>query len=243
MARPQSITTTPPGQKGAELPRVLVVDDEEAITELLATALRYEGFAVEVAATGREAITRVRSFDPDVVLLDVMLGDLDGFEVFRRLSAEGYRMPVLFLTARDASEERVHGLTLGANDYIGKPFSVAEVVARVRVAMRYRRHQQEDSLIRCGDLEMDTETFEVRRGGRLIMLTPTEFKLLRYLMSNPRRVLSKEQIVDHVWDYDFNGDLNIVETYISYLRRKIDARGKPLIQTVRGFGYALRPGD
>lgn len=241
------MVTRPTGSNGAagsaDQPRVLVVDDEDAITELLATALGYEGFQVRTAASGREAIASVREFDPDVVLLDVMLGDIDGFEVFRRLSGEGFRMPVLFLTARDASEERVHGLTLGANDYIGKPFSVAEVVARVRVALRVRRNQQEDSRLCCGDLEMDTETYEVRRAGRPISLTPTEFKLLRFLMVNPRRVLSKEQIVDHVWDYDFNGDLNIVETYISYLRRKIDAEGAPLIQTLRGFGYSLRPGQ
>lgn len=219
--------------------RILVVDDEEAITELLATALRYEGFDVATAEGGRDALALVRSYRPDVVILDVMLGDIDGFEVIRRMTAEDLRVPVLFLTARDTPEERVHGLTLGADDYICKPFSLAELIARVRVALR-RAHRAGGEELRFADLEMDTETMEVRRGNRHVDLTPTEFKLLRYLLLNARRVLSKEQIIDHVWNYDFDGDARIVETYVSYLRRKIDAEGSPLIHTVRGFGYSLR---
>ena len=219
--------------------RILVVDDEEAITDLLATALRYEGFDVATADGGREALSLVRSYRPDVVILDVMLGDIDGFEVIKRMTAEDLRVPVLFLTARDTPEERVHGLTLGADDYICKPFSLAELIARVRVALR-RAQRAGGEELKFGDLEMDTETMEVRRGKRHVDLTPTEFKLLRYLLLNARRVLSKEQIIDHVWNYDFDGDARIVETYVSYLRRKVDAEGPPLIHTVRGFGYSLR---
>lgn len=219
--------------------KILVVDDEEAITELVATALRYEGFDVATAEGGREALALVRSYRPDVVILDVMLGDIDGFEVIKRMAAEDLRVPVLFLTARDTPEERVHGLTLGADDYICKPFSLAELIARVRVALR-RAQRRGGEELRFADLEMDTETMEVRRGGRHVDLTPTEFKLLRYLLLNARRVLSKEQIIDHVWNYDFDGDARIVETYVSYLRRKVDIDAPPLIHTVRGFGYSLR---
>ncbi|MEO8539496.1 MAG: response regulator transcription factor [bacterium] len=220
--------------------RILVVDDEDAITDLVATALRYEGFDVAVASAGREALSLVRSYRPDVVLLDVMMDDIDGFEVIRRMNSEGLRVPVLFLTARDTPDDRVHGLTLGADDYICKPFSLAELIARVRVALRRSLRTNDGEHLRFADLEMDMETMEVRRTNRVIDLTPTEFKLLRYLMLNARRVLSKEQIIDHVWNYDFDGDARIVETYISYLRRKIDGAGQPLIHTVRGFGYALR---
>jgi two-component system OmpR family response regulator len=220
--------------------RILVVDDEEAITDLIATALKYEGFEVEVADAGRDALALVRSYKPDVVILDVMLGDIDGFEVIRRMTAEGLRVPVLFLTARDTPDDRVHGLTLGADDYICKPFSLAELIARVRVALRRTQRNGEAEHLRFADLLMDMETMEVRRGARSIDLTPTEFKLLRYLLLNARRVLSKEQIIDHVWNYDFDGDARIVETYISYLRRKVDAEGAPIIHTVRGFGYSLR---
>jgi len=219
---------------------VLVVDDEEPITDLVATALRYEGFDVATAEAGRDALTRIRTYRPDVVVLDVMLPDIDGFEVIRRMTAEGLRVPVLFLTARDTTEDRVHGLTLGADDYICKPFSLAELVARVRVALRRGQRLGEGDDLRFANLEMDTETMEVRRGDRIIDLTPTEFKLLRYLLLNARRVLSKEQIIDHVWNYDFNGDARIVETYVSYLRRKVDTGESPLIHTVRGFGYSLR---
>ena len=225
---------------GEPAARVLVVDDEEPITDLVATALRYEGFDVATAEAGRDALTRIRTYRPDVVVLDVMLPDIDGFEVIRRMTAEGLRVPVLFLTARDTTEDRVHGLTLGADDYICKPFSLAELVARVRVALRRGQRQGEGDDLRFANLEMDTETMEVRRGDRIIDLTPTEFKLLRYLLLNARRVLSKEQIIDHVWKYDFNGDARIVETYVSYLRRKVDAGESPLIHTVRGFGYSLR---
>ena len=220
--------------------RILVVDDEEAITDLIATALKYEGFEVEVADAGRDALALVRSYKPDVVILDVMLGDIDGFEVIRRMTAEGLRVPVLFLTARDTPDDRVHGLTLGADDYICKPFSLAELIARVRVALRRTQRNGEAEQLRFADLLMDMETMEVRRGARSIDLTPTEFKLLRYLLLNARRVLSKEQIIDHVWNYDFDGDARIVETYISYLRRKVDAEGAQIIHTVRGFGYSLR---
>ena len=219
---------------------MLVVDDEEPITDLVATALRYEGFDVATAEAGRDALARIRTYRPDVVVLDVMLPDIDGFEVIRRMTAEGLRVPVLFLTARDTTEDRVHGLTLGADDYICKPFSLAELVARVRVALRRGQRLGEGDDLRFANLEMDTETMEVRRGDRIIDLTPTEFKLLRYLLLNARRVLSKEQIIDHVWKYDFNGDARIVETYVSYLRRKVDAGESPLIHTVRGFGYSLR---
>ncbi|WP_343233222.1 response regulator transcription factor [Miltoncostaea oceani] len=226
---------------GAEA-RVLVVDDEESIVQLLCTALRYEGFATASAASGREALTQAAEFRPDLVLLDVMLPDIDGFEVHRRLSgATAGRLPVVFLTARRETDDRVRGLTIGADDYVVKPFSLEELIARVRAVLR-RTRGEHDAARRLAfeDLELDEETREVRRGGRLVELTPTEFSLLRYLMVNAGRVLSKAQILDHVWNYDFGGDSNVVETYISYLRKKIDRDGEPLIHTVRGFGYALR---
>jgi two-component system OmpR family response regulator len=223
--------------------RVLVVDDEESIVQLLCTALRYEGFATASAASGREALARADEFRPDLVLLDVMLPDIDGFEVHRRLSgASAGRLPVVFLTARRDTDDRVRGLTIGADDYVVKPFSLEELIARVRAVLRRTRGEPGDSRrLVVEDLELDDERREVRRGGRRIDLTPTEFSLLRYLMANAGRVLSKAQILDHVWNYDFGGDSNVVETYISYLRKKIDRDGEPLIQTVRGFGYALRP--
>ena len=226
---------------GAEA-KVLVVDDEESIVQLLCTALRYEGFATASATTGREALTAAAEFRPDLVLLDVMLPDIDGFEVHRRLSgASAGRLPVVFLTARRDTDDRVRGLTIGADDYVVKPFSLEELIARVRAVLRRTRGEQEGVLrLSFEDLELDEETREVRRGGRLIELTPTEFSLLRYLLVNAGRVLSKAQILDHVWNYDFGGDSNVVETYISYLRKKVDREGEPLIHTVRGFGYALR---
>jgi two-component system, OmpR family, response regulator len=226
---------------GAEA-RVLVVDDEESIVQLLCTALRYEGFATASAASGREALTQAAEFRPDLVLLDVMLPDIDGFEVHRRLSgATAGRLPVVFLTARRETDDRVRGLTIGADDYVVKPFSLEELIARVRAVLRRTRGEQDAARrLAFEDLELDEETREVRRGGRLVELTPTEFSLLRYLMVNAGRVLSKAQILDHVWNYDFGGDSNVVETYISYLRKKIDRDGEPLIHTVRGFGYALR---
>jgi two-component system OmpR family response regulator len=221
--------------------RVLVVDDEESITQLVSTVLRYEGFEVRCAADGRAAVRQARSFRPDLVVLDVMLPDWDGFEVYRRLTEETAQVPVLFLTARDAPADRVHGLTLGADDYVGKPFSLEELVARVRAVLRRTRGEPAASALRYADLVMDEDGHEVRRGGRVVELTPTEYNLLRYLLVNAGRVVSKAQILDHVWRYDFNGDASVVETYISYLRKKLDRAGEtPLIQTVRGFGYAIR---
>jgi two-component system OmpR family response regulator len=221
--------------------RVLVVDDEESITQLVSTVLRYEGFEVECAADGRTAVRMAETFRPDLVVLDVMLPDWDGFEVYRRLDAESTRMPVLFLTARDAPADRVHGLTLGADDYVGKPFSLEELVARVRAVLRRTRGETSSSALRYADLTMDEDAHEVRRGDRAVDLTPTEYHLLRYLLINAGRVVSKAQILDHVWRYDFNGDASVVETYVSYLRKKLDGPGQtPLIQTVRGFGYAIR---
>ena len=224
-----------------EARRVLVVDDEQTIAELVAAALRYEGFEVAQAHDGRRALAEVERFRPHLVVLDVQLPDLDGFDVQRRLRAEGRDVPVLFLTARDATEDKVRGLTLGGDDYVTKPFSVDELVARVRAVLRRSGDTTTRSAMRVADLELDEESHEVWRGEREIDLTPTEFKVLRYLMLNVRRVLSKAQILDHVWHYDFGGDDNIVETYISYLRKKIDVEGEPLIHTVRGVGYCLRP--
>jgi two-component system OmpR family response regulator len=221
--------------------RVLVVDDEAYITDLVATALRYEGFSVAAAGTGREALALVESFRPELIVLDVMLPDLDGFEVQRRLTDRARRVPVLFLTARDATEDKVRGLTIGGDDYVTKPFSLEEVIARIRAVLRRARGSSPESeRLRFADLEMDEDTHEVWRGGTAVELTATEFNLVRFLLSNPRRVLSKEQILDHVWHYDFGGDASIVETYISYVRKKIDVREPRLIHTVRGVGYVLR---
>jgi two-component system, OmpR family, response regulator len=224
--------------------RVLVVDDEPNIAELISTALRYEGFETRSAGDGAAALEALRDYAPDLIVLDVMLPDLDGFEVQSRLRAEGRTVPVLFLTARDAVEDRVRGLTLGADDYMTKPFSLAELVARVHAVLRRTNSSgQTSSRLAFSDLELDEETREVRRGSRRIDLSPTEFALLRYLLLNPRRVLSKAQILDHVWQYDFGGDGRIVETYISYLRKKVDQEGSPLIHTLRGVGYSLRLSD
>jgi len=223
------------------LTRVLVVDDEPNITSLVTTALRYEGFEVASAANGREALNEVASFRPHLVVLDVMLPDLDGFEVARRLRQEARRVPILFLTAKDATEDKIRGLTLGGDDYVTKPFSLEELLARIRAVLRRATDAGESSArLSFADLELDEETREVFRHNTSIELTPTEFKLLRYLMMNPRRVLSKAQILDYVWEYDFDGDANVVETYISYLRKKIDSLGPPLIHTLRGAGYSLR---
>jgi two-component system, OmpR family, response regulator len=226
---------------GSPEARVLVVDDEHNIAELLATALRFVGFETRTAATGREALSAAAEFRPELVLLDVMLPDLDGFEVCRRLRADGDRVPVIFLTARDAPDEKVRGLTIGGDDYVTKPFSLEEVVARVRTVLRRTRGtEQGASRLRLADLEMDEDLRQVWRGGQTVDLSPTEYKLLRYLLLNPNRVLSKGQILDHVWQYDFGGDGSVVETYISYLRKKVDRLEPPLIHTVRGFGYVLR---
>ena len=228
-----------PGDPDA--PRVLVVDDEPAITELVALALRYEGFRVSVADGGRAALDAVAADPPDLVVLDIMMPGIDGWEVARRLRASGSPVPILFLTAKDATADKVRGLTLGADDYVTMPFSVEELVARIRAILRRTRPAAgRPSRLVFADLELDEDTHEVRRAGRPIELTATEFKLLRYLMLNARRVLSKGQILDHVWNYDFGGNANVVETYISYLRRKIDREGPPLIHTVRGVGYTLR---
>jgi len=221
--------------------RVLVVDDEPSIRELVQTVLKYEGFEVATAADGRSALSELERFRPDLVVLDVMLPDLDGFGVQQRLIERGHRVPVVFLTARDAVEDRVRGLTLGGDDYLTKPFSLDELVARIRAVLRRTQASAPAGRLVVDDLALDEESHEVHRGDDPIDLTPTEFKLLRFLMRNPRRVLSKAQILDHVWEYDFGGDGNIVETYISYLRRKIDQGRTPLIHTVRGVGYSIRP--
>jgi two-component system, OmpR family, response regulator len=224
-------------------PRVLVVDDELNITELVALGLRYEGFEVMSAANGQGALRAVREFKPELVILDVWMPDIDGFEVCRRMRADGIWMPVIFLTARDATEDKIAGLTIGGDDYLTKPFSLDELVARVRAIVRRSGVAAQGAAsgrLRCADLVLDEDKLEVYRGDRSISLTPTEFRLLRFLLLNPGRVLSKAQILDHVWEYDFGGDGNVVETYMSYLRKKVDAEGTPLIQTVRGFGYSLR---
>jgi len=221
-------------------PRVLVVDDEESITDLVATALRYEGFQVEVARSGRDALAAVTSVRPHLIVLDVMLPDLDGFEVQRRVAADGLGVPILFLTARDTTEAKVRGLTMGADDYVTKPFSLEELVARVQAVLRRSGQAEKPGRLEFADLEMDEDKHEVWRGGEPIELSPTEFNLLRYLLLNARRVVSKAKIIDHVWRYDFGGNPRIVETYVSYLRKKVDFKEPPLIHTVRGVGYSLR---
>ncbi|MFN8098926.1 MAG: response regulator transcription factor [Dermatophilaceae bacterium] len=225
--------------------RVLVVDDEPNLTELLAMALRYEGWEVRAAASGTEAVRAAREFQPDAVVLDMMLPDFDGLEVLRRMRADNSGVPVLFLTAKDAVEDRVAGLTAGGDDYVTKPFSLEEVVARLRALMRRTAvvADESSSVLVVGDLTMDEDSHEVTRAGHEINLTATEFELLRYLMRNPRRVLSKAQILDRVWNYDFGGQANVVELYISYLRKKIDAGRSPMIHTMRGVGYVLKPAD
>jgi two-component system, OmpR family, response regulator len=221
--------------------RVLVVEDELNIAELVATALRYEGFDTQIVGDGLVALAAVRDFAPDLIVLDVMIPGVDGFEVQSRLRRDGQNVPVLFLTARDAVEDRIRGLTLGGDDYMTKPFSLAELVARVHAVLRRTSGSPAGShRLSFADLELDEETRDVVRGGRRIDLSPTEFTLLRYLLLNARKVLSKSQILDHVWQYDFGGDGRIVETYISYLRKKIDSEGPPLIHTRRGVGYSLR---
>jgi two-component system OmpR family response regulator len=227
------------------LTRVLVVDDEPNICALLSATLRLIDFDVRVASGGHEALATAVEFEPDLVVLDVMLPDLDGFQVARRLrSGSGPGVPVLFLTARDAVEDRISGLTVGADDYVTKPFSLEEVVLRIRAILRRSRIEPngdgDAGVLRYADLELDEDAHEVRRGGRLVDLSPTEFNLLRYLLVNAGRVVSKAQILDRVWSYDFGGDGRIVESYVYYLRKKIDCREPPLIHTVRGVGYALR---
>lgn len=228
--------------------RLVVVDDEPNIRELLSTSLRFAGFEVHAAADGNGALQLVRDVEPDLVVLDVMLPDMDGFTVTRRMRATGRHTPVVFLTAKDDTQDKVQGLTVGGDDYVTKPFSLEEVVARIRAVLRRTGvpAPEEEAVLHVGDLEMDEDSHEVRRAGVEVELSPTEFKLLRYLMLNSGRVLSKAQILDHVWQYDWGGDANIVESYISYLRRKIDTLEvdgetlPPLIHTKRGVGYLLR---
>ncbi|MBB5832281.1 response regulator transcription factor [Brachybacterium aquaticum] len=226
--------------------RLLVVDDEPNIRDLLATSLRFAGFEVFTASTGNEAIREATEHQPDLVVLDVMLPDMDGFTVTRRLRDRGEQYPILFLTAKDATQDKVNGLTVGGDDYVTKPFSLEEVVARIRAVLRRTHGGSEttvDSALVVGDLRLDEDSHEVYRGDVNIELSPTEFKLLRYLMLNAGRVVSKTQILDHVWDYDWSGEVGIVESYISYLRRKIDVVGEPMIHTKRGIGYVLRAAE
>jgi two-component system, OmpR family, response regulator len=221
--------------------RILVVDDEPNIVDVIAMALRYQGFDVATAANGSDAVSQVNGYRPHLMLLDVMLPDMDGFEVAERLGAQRAGVPIIFLTARDSTEDKIRGLTTGGDDYVTKPFSLEELVARIRTVLRRTgAAEPESARLTFEDLELDEDTMEVSRAGQPIDLTATEYRLLRYLMLNPRRVMTRAQLLDHVWDYDFGGDGRVLETYISYLRKKLDALGPPLIQTVRGVGYALR---
>ncbi|HJD77650.1 MAG TPA: response regulator transcription factor [Corynebacterium pollutisoli] len=223
--------------------KVLVVDDEPNIVELLNVSLKFQGFDVRTAASGTEALRIAREFNPDAYILDVMMPGMDGFELLTKLRSEGLDGPVLYLTAKDAVENRIHGLTIGADDYVTKPFSLEEVITRLRVILRrgnIKEQDTSDAAITYADLTLNDETHEVTKDGRIVELSPTEFNLLRYLMLNAEVVLSKSKILDNVWHYDFGGDGNVVESYISYLRRKIDTGDVPLIHTVRGVGYVLR---
>ncbi len=223
--------------------RAVVVDDEDSLTDLLSMALRYEGWEVKTADAGQRALSLIRDFRPDVIVLDIMLPDIDGMTVLSRLRSDGNQTPILFLTAKDSLDDRIAGLTVGGDDYVTKPFSLEELVARLRGLIRRSALAvgAPETVLRVGDLELDEESFEVRRGETPIELTATEFELLRYLMRNPRRVLSKAQILDRVWSYDFGGKSSVVELYISYLRKKVDSLGAPMIHTVRGVGYVLKP--
>ena len=221
--------------------RILVVDDEPNIADVITMALRYQGFEVESAADGKRALKAVRTFNPHLIVLDIMLPDMEGFEVAKRLGAERAAVPIIFLTARDATEDKIRGLTTGGDDYVTKPFSLEELIARIRTILR-RAGLSEPSSTRLvfDDLELDEETREVFRAGKPIELSATEYRLLHYLMLNPRRALTRAQILDRVWDYDFGGDARVLETYISYLRKKLNPHGPPLIHTVRSVGYSLR---
>ena len=221
--------------------RILVVDDEPSIVDAVSTALRYEGFDVEEATNGRDALAAVTRFEPDLVVLDWMLPDIEGIEVGRRIRDKGFKTAILFLTAKEAVENKVEALRAGGDDYVTKPFSLAEIVARVQAILRRTGGDLPGDVLRFGDLVLDEGRHEVMRGEILLDLTATEFNLLRFFMLNPRRVVSKGQILQHVWRYDFGGNTNIVETYVSYLRRKLDALGPPLIKTVRQAGYMLEP--
>jgi two-component system OmpR family response regulator len=223
--------------------RLLVVDDEPNIVELLSASLRFAGFEVVTATNGQQALTLAGSYQPDLIVLDVMMPGIDGFEVVRRMRESEQRIPVLFLTARDATEDKIGGLSLGADDYITKPFSLEELIARIRAVLRRAQGvpaRRSDEVLRFGDLELDHVSHEVSKAGKPVTLSPTEYKLLRYFMQNPQRVLSKAQILDHVWHYDFDGDANVVESYVSYLRRKVDTTEPRLLHTIRSVGYVLR---
>jgi two-component system OmpR family response regulator len=225
--------------------RAVVVDDEDSLTDLLSMALRYEGWDVRIASDGRRALSVIREFKPDVIVLDIMLPDLDGLSVLSRLRADGSDAPILFLTAKDSVDDRVAGLTVGGDDYVTKPFSLEELVARLRALLRRAgiAPVSTGGVLEVGDLVLDEDAFEVSRGGVPVELTATEFELLRFLMRNPRRVLSKAQILDRVWSYDFGGRSSVVEIYISYLRKKVDAVHPPMIHTVRGAGYVIKPAE
>jgi two-component system OmpR family response regulator len=221
--------------------RILVVDDEPNIVDVVSMALRFQGFTIETAGTGGEALSRVAAFRPHLIVLDVMLPDMEGFDVAQRLGAQRARVPIIFLTARDATDDKIRGLTLGGDDYVTKPFSLEELVARIRsILRRSGLAEPESSRLTFEDIELDEDAHEVTRAGKNVELTATEYRLLRYLMLNPRRVLTRSQLLEHVWEYDFGGDARVLETYVSYLRKKLDVHGPPLIHTVRGVGYALR---
>ena len=220
--------------------RILVVDDETSIAELLSVALRYEGFEVASAADGNEALERWESFRPELIVLDVMMPGLDGFEVAKRLGERRNEAPIIFLTARDTTDDKIRGLTIGGDDYVTKPFSIEELVARIRAILRRAGSADHGSRLTFEGIELDEDTREVFRDGEPVDLTDTEFRLLRFLLLNPRRALTRGQILDHVWNYDFGGDARVLETYVSYLRRKVDRPERPLIHTVRGVGYSLR---
>jgi two-component system, OmpR family, response regulator len=233
---------------GDRIPKVLVVDDEPNIRELVEVALKFHGCAVAVSASGKEALHQVEAYEPDLMILDVMLPDMDGFEVCRTLRAEGNGVPVIFLTARDTTSDTIRGLTLGGDDYVTKPFSVEALVARVRAVLRRTKRVPEDgaqpdgtALLQVADLELDEEHWIVRRAGTPVELSPTEFRLLAYLMRNQGRMLTRQQLLENVWGWEFAGQSQVVETYVSYLRRKLDPLGPPLIHTQRGVGYSLRP--
>jgi two-component system OmpR family response regulator len=223
--------------------RILVVDDEQSIVDAVATALRYEGYEVEEVYNGRDALAAVARAEPDLIVLDWMLPDIEGIEVGRRLRALGFKSAVLFLTAKDSTENKVEALRAGGDDYVTKPFSLAEIVARIQAILRRTAGDLPGDVLRFADLVLDEGRHEVFRGETPIELTATEFSLLRYFMLNPRRVLSKGQILQNVWRYDFGGNSNVVETYVSYLRKKLDAAGPPLIRTVRQAGYMLEAGS
>ncbi len=221
--------------------RVLVVDDEPNIVDVIGMALRFQGFTVDSAASGREAIAKVGEFKPHLMVLDVMLGDMEGFDVAQRLGAGPSRVPIIFLTAKDATEDKIRGLTVGGDDYMTKPFSLEELIARIRSILRRAGLSESTSgRLVFEDVELDEDAHEVTRAGTFVELTATEYRLLRYFLLNPRRVLTRAQLLEHVWEYDFGGDARVLETYISYLRKKLDVHGPPLIHTVRGVGYALR---